>query len=218
MIESGPEPSTQVLDVTDAARATILDVRSSESDSAQLALWLEVSGASGAAYTYDMWFQVAADAGDGDVVQHHDGLAVVVVSDSTEKLKGATLDVSTDGDGGLVIVNPNVPTAGRESPAMGDRPKADLSGTVAQRVINILDEQVNPSIAMHGGHAELVGVEGETAYLRLSGGCQGCGLAQVTLSQGIAVAIEDAVPEITNVVDVTDHEQGANPFFEPSKK
>ena len=60
-------------------------------------------------------------------------------------------------------------------------------------------------------------VEDDTAYLRLSGGCQGCGMATVTLSQGIEVAIKESVPEITQVVDVTDHASGANPYFESAK-
>ena len=82
----------------------------------------------------------------------------------------------------------------------------------------VLDRDVNPSIASHGGHAELAGIEGATAYLRLGGGCQGCGMATVTLSQGIEVAITQAVPEIDRVVDVTDHASGTNPYFEPAKK
>jgi Fe/S biogenesis protein NfuA len=77
---------------------------------------------------------------------------------------------------------------------------------------------VNPSIAAHGGTAQLVAVEDDTAYLRLGGGCVGCGMAAVTLSQGISVAIKQAVPEITNVVDVTDHASGTNPYYEAAKK
>jgi Fe/S biogenesis protein NfuA len=101
---------------------------------------------------------------------------------------------------------------------MGGRPPADLSGDVAQRVVAVLESQINPSIAAHGGRADLVAVEESTAYLRLSGGCQGCGLAKVTLSQGIEVAITDAIPEVTSVVDVTDHASGDNPYYEPAKK
>ena len=82
----------------------------------------------------------------------------------------------------------------------------------------VLDRDVNPHIAAHGGHAELAGIEGRTAYLRLGGGCQGCGMATVTLSQGIEVAITEAVPEIGDVVDVTDHASGNNPYFEAAKK
>jgi Fe/S biogenesis protein NfuA len=207
-----------VLEVTAPARAMVLEVRAAEPEPDKLALWLEVSGVSAGAFTYEMWFQLLSDASEDDIVQHHDDLPVVVVAASVEKLRGATLDVSGDGDGGLVIVNPNTPPRPAASPPMGDRPPADLSGPVAQRVLAVLEEQVNPAIAAHGGYAELVAVEEDVAYLRLAGGCQGCGLAQVTLSQGIAVAIEDSVPEITRVVDVTDHAQGANPFYEPAKK
>ena len=66
--------------------------------------------------------------------------------------------------------------------------------------------------------AELAGIEGRTAYLRLGGGCQGCGMASVTLGQGIEIAITEAVPEIVDVVDVTDHASGTNPYFEAAKK
>lgn len=209
----------QIFNITPAARAKVFEVRADEQDPDRLALWLEVSGSVGAAYTYDMWFQLVADAAEDDAVLEHDDLPVIIIGSSVDKLRGATLDLSSDGDGGLVIVNPNTPPRAPSSPAMGiDRPPADLSGPVATRVVRVLEEQVNPAIAMHGGYAELVSVEGETAYLRLSGGCQGCGLATVTLSQGIAVAITDAVPEITDVVDVTDHASGADPFYEPAKK
>ncbi|MDQ1429789.1 MAG: Fe/S biosis protein NfuA, partial [Actinomycetota bacterium] len=101
---------------------------------------------------------------------------------------------------------------------MANRPPADLSGDVPQRVIAVLEQQINPAIASHGGHAELVAVEDNIAYLRLSGGCQGCGMASVTLSQGIEVAILDTVPEITEVIDVTDHATGSNPYYEAAKK
>jgi len=97
-------------------------------------------------------------------------------------------------------------------------PPPDLSGDVAQRVLQVLEQQINPSIAAHGGRADLVAIEEDAAYLRLSGGCAGCGMAQVTLSQGIEVAIRESIPEIVRVVDVTDHAAGTNPFYEPAKK
>jgi Fe/S biogenesis protein NfuA len=84
--------------------------------------------------------------------------------------------------------------------------------------MQVIDDQINPAIAMHGGSAELVAVEEGTAYVRLGGGCVGCGMATVTLSQGIEVAITEAVPEVTNVIDVTDHASGTNPYYEPAKK
>ena len=120
----------------------------------------------------------------------------------------------------MVMQNPNRPViaspfaAGRDPSA----PPADLTGEVPQRVLQVLEEQINPAIASHGGYAELVAVEDSIAYLRLAGGCQGCGMAAVTLSQGIEVAILDNVPEITEVIDVTDHASGANPYYEAAKK
>ncbi len=201
-----------LLTISDEAREKILEVRAAEPDPDTLALWLEVSGAQGTTYTYDMYFQREDEAGPDDGIVRHDDLAVVVPSASIDKIRGARLDLQ---GGGMVLNNPNRPPA---SPPIGSRPPADLSGEVPQRVLQVLDEQINPAIAAHGGRADLVAVEESIAYLRLSGGCQGCGLAAVTLSQGIEVAILDAVPEITRVVDVTDHASGDNPYFESAKK
>ena len=79
----------------------------------------------------------------------------------------------------------------------------------------MLDQVVNPSIAGHGGRADLVAFDedGGVAYLRLSGGCQGCAMSRMTLTQGIEVALRDEVPEVTRVVDVTDHGSGDNPYY-----
>ena len=203
-----------VLTVTEKAQSEIKSIRASEPEPERMALWVVVTGVSGPNYTYDLYFQAAADAGPDDVVQRHDDLSVVIPQGSVDKLRGATLDLSGNLiQGGLVMNNPNSP-----SPAVGTRPPADLSGDVAQRVMQVLDQQINPSIAAHGGQADLVAVEDGTAYLRLSGGCQGCGMASVTLSQGIEVALSESVPEVVRVVDVTDHASGTNPYFEPAKK
>jgi Fe/S biogenesis protein NfuA len=204
-----------VLRVTDAALAMVLEVRSSEDGEALLALWVEINGSGGDAYTYDTYFQTAADARDEDWSDVRGGLTLVVPSGSIENIRGAVLDVS---EGGLVIENPNRPPApAGASPAMAG-PPVDLSGDVAQRVLQVLEQQINPSIAAHGGRADLVAVEDDAAYLRLSGGCAGCGMATVTLSQGIEVALRESVPEITRVIDVTDHAAGTNPYYEAAKK
>jgi Fe/S biogenesis protein NfuA len=208
------QPVLPVLDVTPAARAVVLEARAEEADAESLALWVEVTGAQASTFSYDIYFQARADAGPGDAVAEQDGLVVVVPEASVTRLRGARLDFSEEGEGGLVIMNPNTPP--RAEAAVPE--SAELSSELAQRIMAVLDAQVNPSIAMHGGYAELVGVDAGTAYLRLSGGCQGCGLAKVTLSQGIEVALRDAVPELVSVVDVTDHESGTNPYFEAAKK
>src|ERR1039458_8901242 len=211
------EDMRPVLTITGEARATVLEVLANESESDPLALWLEVNGVNNGAYAYDMYLQALSDATTGDVVQHDDELPVVVPEPSVGRLQGATLDFVTDasGEGGLVIVNPNTPSA----PTLKGRasgPDVDLSDPPAQRVGSVLEEQGNPSIAAHGGRAALVAVQDASVYLRLSGGCQGCGMAKATLSQGIEVILREAIPEIANIVDVTDHADGTNPYYEPA--
>jgi len=165
---SGQEP---ILRLTDAAFRQIAEIRASEPNPEQLALGIEVSGVSDGRYTYDMYFQALSDVGTGHTVQHHDDLSVVIPNSDVDKIRGATLDLSSDpaAAGGMVIHNPNRPEPPRASP-------------------------------------------------RIEGGCAGCGMAAVTLSQGIEVAIFDAVPEIRRVVDVTDHASGTNPYYEAAKK
>ncbi len=217
MTDDGPTEAP-VLTLTDKALAKVLELRADEGNAASLALWVEVSGTSGGAYTYDMYFQAASDAGPDAWTGVQDGLTIVVPAASAPKMVGSVLDLNWDlMAGGMSIRNPNRPAASPASPAMSG-PPPDLSGDVAQRVIQVLDAQVNPSIAAHGGRADLVAVEDGAAYLRLVGGCAGCGMAAVTLSQGIEVAIKGSVPEIVRIIDVTDHASGTNPYYEAAKK
>ena len=101
-----------------------------------------------------------------------------------------------------------------------DAPHAGIpkpTGPVATAVQKVLDEKINPGVAMHGGHISLVAVEERTAYLRFGGGCQGCGMVDVTLKQGVEKMLFEDIPEITKVMDVTDHAAGANPYYQPAK-
>jgi len=198
-----------VVTVTAEAIEAILGIRAQEPDAADLALSLAVTGVRGVDFTYELTFIPIVDAGDEDSLTHHGELAIVVAAGSVESLTGGTIEVR---DGGLAIDNPNSPLPKFE---MGE---ATLEGDLADKVQALLEQQINPAIASHGGFAELVGVENDSVYLRLGGGCVGCGMAQVTLSQGIEVAIKNALPEITNVVDVTDHASGENPYYESAKK
>lgn len=204
----------RVLTVTEEALELVLEARHGEPAPDGLGLFIEVNGAADGSYTYDIWFEAAGDAGRRDHVEHHGDLVVVIPDGSSDKLSGATLDV---GDDGLVILNPNTPPPA--AGALDATSFGTLDSELAAAVLAVLDNEVNPQIAMHGGRADLVGVDEENvAYIRLSGGCQGCGMAQLTLSQGISVAIEESVPEISRIVDVTAHAQGDNPYYQPSKK
>jgi Fe/S biogenesis protein NfuA len=198
-----------MLTITDAARDKILDARAGEPDADSLALWVDVSGVEGNSFTYDMYLRPVDEAGAEDVVQSDSNIPIVVPGESADKVRGSTLDLASGGM--MVLRNPNSPSPAR--PVAAAEPPKDVSGLVAQRVLQVLDEQVNPAIAAHGGRADLVAVEGPVAYLHLSGGCQGCGMAAVTLRQGIEAMIFEAVSEITEVVDVTDHASGTNPYY-----
>jgi Fe/S biogenesis protein NfuA len=209
------------LTVTEKAKRNVLKIRADEENGDALALWIEIIGARGGEYAYDLYFDVPEKAVDGDAVTEHDGLTVVIPAASVEHMDGATLDMARDLlNPGMVITNPNRPPyePGAGAPAINAPNPEDLSGTVEERVRQVLDQYINPSIAAHGATAELVAVEGDTAYVRLGGGCVGCGMAAVTLSQGITVAIKQAVPEIVNVTDTTDHASGTNPYYEAAKK
>jgi Fe-S cluster biogenesis protein NfuA len=88
---------------------------------------------------------------------------------------------------------------------------------VREKVQELIDSAINPAVAGHGGYIELLDVKDSTVYLRMGGGCQGCGAADVTLKAGIERMIFEEVPEVTEVLDVTDHASGTNPYYAPSK-
>ncbi len=192
----------------------VREAMSQEPDPDRLALWLEVRGVQQAQFVYDLYFQALADAADEDWVVDDGELAVVVPKPSVDRLRGARLEWSSEGEGGLVLVNPNVPEP-EELGVPAEVMAAGLDGPLGSRVRAVLEQAVNPSIASHGGRADLVAIDesGGVAYLRLSGGCQGCAMSRMTLSQGIEAALRDEVPELTRVVDVTDHAGGVNPYY-----
>ncbi|HKG22343.1 MAG TPA: NifU family protein [Blastocatellia bacterium] len=88
---------------------------------------------------------------------------------------------------------------------------------VREKVQQVLDESINPGVASHGGFVELIDVVDNNVYLRMGGGCQGCGAADMTLKQGVERAIRDVVPQIEQVLDTTDHASGQNPYYAASK-
>jgi Fe/S biogenesis protein NfuA len=203
-----------VVTVTPEARQVVREALSQEPDPDRLALWLEVRGVQHAQFVYDLYFQAASDAGDDDSVFDDGDLIVVVPKASLDRLRGARLEWNAEGEGGLVLVNPNTPEP-EELGVPADVMAAGLDGPLGSRVSSVLEQAVNPSIAAHGGRADLVAMDesGGVAYLRLSGGCQGCAMSRMTLTQGIEAALREEVPEVTRVVDVTDHAGGDNPYY-----
>ena len=96
-------------------------------------------------------------------------------------------------------------------------PRPGLDTAEGKAIQNLLETKINPQVASHGGRISLVDVQDDTAYIRLEGACQGCGMADVTLKQGVVKEIKALVPAIGTVLDVTDHAGGANPYYQPGK-
>lgn len=96
----------------------------------------------------------------------------------------------------------------------GDRLPPDH---VRMRVQQVLDEMINPGVASHGGFVELLDVQDDNIFIRMGGGCQGCGAADVTLKMGIERLIREQVPQVREILDTTDHGSGTNPYYAPSK-
>jgi Fe/S biogenesis protein NfuA len=141
---------------------------------------------------------------EGDGVFDVDGVDVFVPIDDWRYLDGISIHFEDRGPG--------------QSGLQFDNPNPLWFGDSERKIQEAFDTAINPAIAAHGGFVNLLGVDGDTAYVRLGGGCQGCGMADVTLKQGIEVAIKEAVPEIERVIDATDHASGTNPYYQPSKK
>ena len=90
-------------------------------------------------------------------------------------------------------------------------------GDLKWAISDLLEREINPAVASHGGFVELIDVKKNNVYIRLGGGCQGCGAADVTLKQGIEKAIRDLVPRVGEILDTTDHAAGRNPYYSPAK-
>ena len=202
-------------EAVDEARGEVVE-QEQEPDPSTLALWMEVRGVQAGSFVYDLYFQAASDADEGDARDSQEELEIIVPAASVERLRGARLEWSEEGEGGLVLVNPNAPTPEEAAPGVPPEVLAQgINGSLARRVVAVLEQSVNPAIASHGGRADLVALNEDdgTAYLRLSGGCQGCAMSQMTLRQGIETALLEEVPELKKILDVTDHGSGENPFY-----
>jgi Fe/S biogenesis protein NfuA len=138
-----------------------------------------------------------------------DEIRVFLNLDTSNLLSGAVVDWVDDEDGsGFRVHDPK-----SAPPVRRDTSELPISGPLAERVQEVIDEVINPGIAAHGGFVELVDVSDDTLYIRMGGGCQGCSASQATLRMGIERMIREQVPEIEDIVDVTDHEAGVTPFY-----
>ena len=197
--------------ITDAARGRILELLEEEDDGTARGLRIEVTGESGPEYLYELSLDALDAVEADDSVVDWLGLSVIVPASSVDKLQGSQLDLPAGGEVGMVLRNPN-----RPDPVAGL--DVELTGEVPDRINTLLEKAINPSLAQHGGYAELRAWEEPRAYILMGGGCQGCAVSSITLRTGIERTLKDHIPEILEVVDVTDHASGTNPYYEQAKK
>jgi len=152
-------------------------------------------------FRYQLQLTRDDDLMDGDTQIDFTGFSVVVDPETAEAMQGSTIDYLTLETGeGFEITNPAA------DPGWDD--------PLYKRVQDVIDQKVLPVVGAHGGWVELDRIEGDTVYVSLGGGCQGCSSAGFTLSAGIEQAICEEIDEIMHVVDVTDHEAGQQPFYQ----
>jgi len=186
------------LTVTDAAADKIRAAKTSEGrDNVALRVMAREDGAK---FRYELKLVDTDSKEADDSVIHLDGIDIYLDRESVPRLARATLDYVEDISGsGLKFDNPNQTTLARNP--------------LAGRVQEVLDDRVNPGLAAHGGVVSLVDIQGDRVVLSFGGGCQGCGMADVTLKEGVSAQLKQQIPEISEVVDATDHAAGENPYY-----
>ena len=196
-----PHRKEQMLTITESAKKKILELMEAETQPG-VGVRVAVTGGGPGSFRYGLGFMAEQDKGADDTVIDDDSFKVYVDVESASKLQGATVDFIEGINGsGFKIDNPNF---GWKDP-------------VAAAVQRVIDARINPGVASHGGYVTLLDVKDGIAYITFGGGCHGCGMADVTLKQGVAVMIQEAVPEIRQVLDTTDHAGGTNPYYQASE-
>ena len=184
-----------MITMSEAATTKIRNM-ADEHDAPENGIRVMVVGGGCSGLTYDMDFE--HETKEGDQVFESDGVKIYIDPMSYVYLKGTRVDyVETFSFSGFHFENPN--------PIWLD--------DIASRVQEIIDTEVNPAVASHGGNVSLVDVKDGEAIIAFGGGCQGCSAVDVTLKHGVETMIKENVPEITIITDATDHAAGANPFY-----
>lgn len=196
---------TTLVRFSDKAREMVLTFIGDEDEGQDYYVRVAVESPSPLDPRYSIALVEPEEVDDGDRIFDAGGFKVAVDSESAGLLEGARVEwVETLNETGFKVENPNLEPIGSQP----------LEGPLAERVQTVIEKEINPAVASHGGEIGLVEVREEVAYIRMSGGCQGCGMARVTLKQGVERMLREAVPEIQGIVDVTDHSAGSNPYYE----
>ncbi len=152
------------------------------------------------------WTEQVEVGPDYVTVQKQDWVEWDILAEPLAGLMREHFEMKKDEGVSIFEENPDLPTVENTQLLESQDP-------VIVQIQKVLENEINPMVAMHGGKVTLVDVQGDSAFVRLEGGCQGCSSSQATLRQGVEVAIQKAVPAIKSVVDVTDHQSGETPFM-----
>ena len=198
-----------VLEISPAANEKIAELIESRGKD-NLAVRVAIRGAlPGGGYQTEFKFIARDEADDQDVVQKVGNFDLLFEPDVAELIQGSKVDF--DESRYSAGFNIEYPEKNIYPPEV--EPGKQWDNPVAQKVQDVIDQYINPGVAGHGGWVMLKEVKEDQAYVQMGGGCQGCGLAAVTLRQGVEEAILKAAPEIHTVVDLTAHEQGEDPYY-----
>jgi Fe/S biogenesis protein NfuA len=199
----GLKQEKPVLNVTDEAKLKIRSILESQEPPSRT---IRVSSTPGGKFSMNL-------EPDGkpqleDSVLPYEGFEVFVDGSSLPQVEGATLNwVDTYGGGGFQFTAPEKPKPVRKAVPEGEQ------GEIWRGIESVLDAEINPMVASHGGHIGLIDYQDNVVYVEMSGGCQGCAMSKLTLKQGVERALREHYPEIEEVLDVTDHAGGRNPYY-----
>ena len=196
-VEKSGSNNGQLIQLTPIAKERVKSIIDSE-DLEVEGLRVSITGRTTNTFEYSLGLEV--ELHPDDVVIDLGDLKVLVDSQSMDSLKGSIIDYVEDlNASGFRVDNPNQPT---------------WDDSRAQKIQELIDTRINPSVASHGGNIQLLDVTEDSVYVHMGGGCQGCGQATATLKQGVQAMIQEEFPEIVNVIDTTDHAAGTNPYYQ----
>ena len=206
-----------MIQITDIAKKRILALKQDQEERQEKkveGLRLVVKGMA-PNVEYGLAFVEEGKKEPGEIVVETDGIKVFMEEKHRSFLEEVKIDFINNLErNGFKVDNPKVVLPTPEIP----KSPPDLESPLAKAVQKVIETEINPAVRSHGGYITLIDVKEQIVYIQMGGGCQGCGMASVTLRQGIEGVLAQHIPEVKAVVDITDHGSGANPYFASAKK